>query len=143
MLHDAYSLDHIGNTYKLTLIALVLMFSIAMQYYDTCHCEWYEHALTKSALAGIMWIWLHPAMTFFMFFIGSTLKVFYFYVSDGQIGGEHRLLMDSSVFIMGGDTSYGSGDDHSDDHSDDHASARKPVLYMVLFSVCHGLLTLV
>ena len=61
--------------YEINLLALLLMFSIAMQYYDSCHRQWYEHAITKSALAGLVWIWLHPAMTFSLFGVGIAIHI--------------------------------------------------------------------
>jgi hypothetical protein len=56
-------------------ILSVFVFAVAMQYYDACQVEWYNHALTKSAVAGVSWIWLHVPMSLFLFGVGANLKV--------------------------------------------------------------------
>lgn len=67
--------NSLSKGYAINLLALLLMFSLAMQYYDACQREWFEHALTKSATSGIVWIWLHPIVSFFLFGIGVSLKM--------------------------------------------------------------------
>ena len=52
------------------------MFSHAMQYFDACQVSWYEHALTKSAIQGVLWIFLHIPLTFALFQIGLFLNEF-------------------------------------------------------------------
>ena len=56
------------------LMAVTLLFSLAMQYYDSCHVEWFDHALTKSAVAGVSWIWLHLLLTFLLFLLGIFFR---------------------------------------------------------------------
>ncbi len=65
----------LAHDYCFTLFSLTILFSLAMQYYDSCQRKWFEHAITKSAAAGMFWIWLHPIMTFFLFGIGAGLKM--------------------------------------------------------------------
>lgn len=56
------------------LLAVTLLFSLAMQYFDSCHVEWFDHALTKSAVAGVSWIWLHLLLTFLLFLLGIFFR---------------------------------------------------------------------
>jgi low temperature requirement protein LtrA len=75
MLYQEVQQSVLRETYAFSILAIVLMFSLAMQYYDACQCEWYNHALTKSAIAGVSWIWLHVPMSMFLFGVGASLKV--------------------------------------------------------------------
>jgi len=75
LLLPSLSIHRLTYNYSFDLFALVLMFSLAMQYYDACQRAWFCHAITKSALAGIIWIWLHLSMSFCMFGVGIGLKM--------------------------------------------------------------------
>lgn len=75
MLIVSPTISHLSTDYQMNLLALLLMFSLAMQYYDACQRQWYDHAITQSAIAGVLWIWLHPLMTFFLFGVGVALKM--------------------------------------------------------------------
>lgn len=64
---------------------MVLLFSIGMQYFDACHVPWYRHAITKSALAGVSWIWLHVPLTHHLFRMGLSLKML---AADNMLSSE-------------------------------------------------------
>jgi hypothetical protein len=55
-------------------LSILLLFLLAMQYFDSCQTVWFRHALTKSAIAGVSWIWLHVSMTHYLFRMGLWLK---------------------------------------------------------------------
>jgi low temperature requirement protein LtrA len=74
LLHSFHSPNELMPTLVFMGIALLLLFTLAMQYFDACQVEWYEHALTKSALAGVSWIWLHVSMTHYLFRLGLWMK---------------------------------------------------------------------
>lgn len=82
MLSIPLSLSHLWSTYYLTVVAVILMFSLGMQYYDACHVEWYNHALTKSAVAGISWIWLHVPMSYHLFRVGAGFETLFHDMHD-------------------------------------------------------------
>lgn len=75
--------------YKVKLFSLFLTFSLTMQYYDSFQREWFEHALTQSSVAGLIWIWLHPLSTYALFLIGVSLKIL---TSNYSIYHGNRLL---------------------------------------------------
>jgi hypothetical protein len=74
LLQSFSTLSRIYFLLKFVGVALLLLFSLAMQYFDACQVEWYEHALTKSAFAGVAWIWLHVPMTLHLFRLEVWLK---------------------------------------------------------------------
>jgi hypothetical protein len=75
MLYRNVDIYELQDTYIFSLAAFALMFSLAMQYYDACQVEWFEHALTKSAAQGVAWIWLHIPMTQHLFRVGVSFNV--------------------------------------------------------------------
>jgi hypothetical protein len=75
LLHSFLALKGVYRGLKFMGVSLVLLFTLAMQYFDACQVAWYEHALTKSALAGVSWIWLHVPMTLYLFRFGVWLKI--------------------------------------------------------------------
>jgi hypothetical protein len=75
LLHSLLSLEGVYLDLPFMGVSLLLLFTLAMQYFDACQVEWYEHALTKSALAGVSWIWLHVPMTLYLFRLGVWLKI--------------------------------------------------------------------
>jgi hypothetical protein len=74
LLQSFQSLDGIYELLKFIGVALLILFSLAMQYFDACQVEWYQHALTKSAFAGVSWIWLHVPMTLQLFRLGVWMQ---------------------------------------------------------------------
>jgi hypothetical protein len=75
MLHSFSDPAQLYNVIQFMGVALLLLFLLSMQYFDACQVEWYEHALTKSALAGVSWVWLHVPLTLYLFRMGSWLRV--------------------------------------------------------------------
>jgi hypothetical protein len=84
LLHSFNASGELVPTLVFMGIALLLLFALAMQYFDSCQVEWYEHALTKSAVAGVSWIWLHVSMTHYIFRLGLWLRT----LSDAYAAGE-------------------------------------------------------
>jgi hypothetical protein len=84
LLHSFNASGELVPTLVFMGVALLLLFALAMQYFDSCQVEWYEHALTKSAVAGVSWIWLHVSMTHYIFRLGLWLRT----LSDAYAAGE-------------------------------------------------------
>jgi hypothetical protein len=75
MLYKTVDAEDLYSTYIFALVSFALMFSLAMQYYDACQVQWFDHALTKSAVQGVAWIWLHIPMTYHLFRVGVSFNV--------------------------------------------------------------------
>jgi hypothetical protein len=78
--------------YVHSIVCLVILFSLGMQYYDSCQRKYYEHAMTQNVAAGFTWIWLHPILTFFLFGVGASFKMSTAHYNYGVIYNSSRLL---------------------------------------------------
>ena len=58
-----------SNYYTTFRFSLLLIFSVAMQYFDSVHREpGVPHALRRTAIAAIIFIWFHPVVAYFMLY---------------------------------------------------------------------------
>jgi hypothetical protein len=96
LLHSFHVTDELMPTLIFMGVALLMLFTLAMQYFDACQVEWYEHALTKSAMAGVSWIWLHVSMTHYLFRLGLWLKA----LSDAYAVGASVTEVQSHSFSV-------------------------------------------
>lgn len=77
LLLPSFKLDHRYETLFLTLCGLLLVWSIAKQFFDAAQRVAHGHALRRSEAAGTLWILLHGIAGFFTFVMGIGIKLLY------------------------------------------------------------------
>ena len=79
--------EHIIRCYAYATCGLVLLFCFAMLYCDAVLREHLDHhALRRSAFSGMIWVYMHGPLAFFMYLVGISIKLAYHdVVKDHQI----------------------------------------------------------
>jgi hypothetical protein len=77
LLLPSFSNNHRGNMLFLTLFGLVLVWSIAKQFFDAAQRVPHDHALRRCMQSGMLWILFHAISGWFAFLMGVSLKLLY------------------------------------------------------------------
>lgn len=81
------------RVYVFTLLGILMIFILALLYFDAQPSENSAHALGISRTQGIIWIALHPILSFTLFGVGVTLKLMYEDIIEDDYHSLNKLSM--------------------------------------------------
>lgn len=83
------------RTYWYFTAGIILIFTYALLYCDSVLREHLDfHAMRRSSVAGVAWVWMHPVVGYAMFIIGVSIKLsFSSVVTGAPVSDDHNYML--------------------------------------------------